>query len=147
MFPRLLRSAGRNGPEFPTKIYFLPSRTIDLTRTRRRQDAELERQGRRRLTFAQIRDERRDIGVGQSGVVAARHFRALREDVRKMAAPSRRIFARTQSLRLCGVQHQLGTRPRTREAVSGFSSQRGFKTAKTAAVSIWFIGRARRGSA
>ena len=63
-----------------------------------------------------------------------------------MSAPSRRIFAIAKALRLGSVQNLLNA-PRSREAVSAFFIQIGFRTASTSSVAMVSTGFLRRGAA
>ena len=107
MLARRLHSVSGNRPDFSGKVEFWPSRPKRLARSRRRQDRKFERHRGQGVPLAQTRDESRNVIIGHRGMMAARELAALRQQVGKMAAPCRRVFARPMALRLGRVENRL----------------------------------------
>jgi hypothetical protein len=78
--------------------------------------------------------------------MTSREFRGPRQKVVQMAAPSSAVFAFAEALSLGRVQ-DLSIRPRTREAVSAFVVQIGFRTANTSSVATVSTPLARNAAA
>ena len=89
-----LHPAGGHRPDASFEIDLIPARTDHLAGSGRGQDGELKRLRSDALALAQLRHERRQLSVGQGGVVLDLAVGATSgQSLRQMATPAGRVVA------------------------------------------------------
>ena len=78
MLPARLHAVGGDRPYRLDQIDLVPSCADDLTRACGGKDRKLQRQRRNRFAIVKLSNERREVGVGQRLVMAARQTSARR---------------------------------------------------------------------
>jgi hypothetical protein len=78
MHARPLRALGRDRPKPRFDVDFGPGRADHFARSSGCQDRKLKCSGCGRVALAELSDERRNVGVGQRGVMATGEGAALR---------------------------------------------------------------------
>src|SRR3546814_19923825 len=95
--PRL-HPAGRNGPDLLFDVDFIPRRAEQLTRTRRRQDYELQGARSTGGTPSQVRHEERDSIVSERSLMPPRHPPPYRQS--PVGSPAQHPRVSPQQMRL-----------------------------------------------
>lgn len=105
MLPPGLRPGRRQRPDLRRQIDFIPTGREHLASARSCKDAKFRRFCRYGRFLSKLGHEAAHLNIGKSCVMAARKLLSLRQQMRKMSAPSRGIFACSKVLSFRGVQN------------------------------------------
>jgi hypothetical protein len=103
-----LHAPARYRPDLRLDVDLVPARADRLARPRGGQDGEFQRSRDQRAVLAQLGHERRQLRIGQCGVVLdLAHLATRRQQLVEMAAPARRVLSSAIAAHFCPVEHGL----------------------------------------